>query len=55
MEVKEADFAQWEEELSGKSWKATCPWNIALSATAGVEADRQTSFNYITQGKVGTD
>lgn len=52
MEVKEANFAQCQVELFGKSSKSemNCPVKyIVLSAPAGVKADQQTSVNYITQ------
>lgn len=53
MEVKEATFAQCQEELSGKSSKSEMNClakNIVLSVTPGVEVCQQTSVNYITQG-----
>lgn len=53
MEVKEADFAQCQEELFGKYSKSEMNYpvkNIVLSVTAGVESDQQTFVNYITQG-----
>lgn len=52
MEVKEADFVQHQQELFGKFSKSEmrCPVKqTVLSATAGVEANQQTSVNY-TQG-----
>lgn len=53
MELKEANFAQCQEELFGKYSKSEMNYPVKytiLSATVGVEADQQTFVNYITQG-----
>ena len=52
MEVKEANFVQYQKELLGKSSKSEMNflWNTSAFCTAGVEADQQTSVSYITQG-----